>query len=156
MANIICDRAFARLGIRITARERAEEVKRELSECLRAGAPKTVEINLREFDPAEAWSTDPHSPQNRWAFSAIEKALEKGFGRKAVYIGCGATIPFIKPFEEGLKACVLSIGVEDPYSLAHGENESLLLSDFYKAINSEIALFESLSQGWPARGSLGG
>ena len=63
----------------------------------------------------------------------------------------GATIPFIKAFEEGLNAPVLAVGVEDPYTLAHSENESLLLSDFYKGIESEIELFAELAKSYQRR-----
>jgi acetylornithine deacetylase/succinyl-diaminopimelate desuccinylase-like protein len=142
--NIICDRAYARIGIRVTAREKAKEVQRELIQKLRSFAPPTVELKITDSEPADAWATDPEDKKNRWAFEAAEKALSKGFQKKAVYIGCGASIPFIAPFEKALKAPVISIGIEDPLTLAHSENESLLLSDFYSAIASEMEFFRIL------------
>lgn len=142
--NIVCDRAYARLGIRLTSRENAKKVQRELVSKLKSLAPKTVELELREGEPADAWAIDPEAPKNRAAFQAAMKALESGYGTKAITIGCGASIPFIKPFEKALKAPVISMGIEDPYTLAHGENESLYLADFYKAIASEIEFFKIL------------
>jgi len=143
--NVICGQAFARIGIRTSEKEDAEKVLKELMEKLRTWAPASVELELKSHGAVNAWSTDPTSPKNRFAFAAGEKALKKAFGQDPVYIGCGGSIPFIAPFEEAMKAPVLSLGVEDPYTLAHSENESLLVSDFYKAIDGEIELFKELA-----------
>ncbi len=140
--NIICDRAYARVGIRLTSRENAHAVQKELISKIKSLAPKTVEIEVSGGEPANAWSCDTGSKQNKWAYDAAHEALEKGFGQKAVNIGCGASIPFIAPFEKALNAPVITFGVEDPYTLAHGENESLYLDDFYKAIAAEIEFFK--------------
>ncbi|MDB5038051.1 MAG: peptidase [Bacteriovoracaceae bacterium] len=142
--NIICDRAYARIGIRLTARENANRVHKELVRKLKAMTPSSVEIKITESEAADAWSTDPYSKRNRWAFEAAEAALEKGFGQKVVYMGCGASIPFIGPFENALSAPVITFGVEDPLTLAHSENESLFISDFYKVIDSEIEFFNAI------------
>jgi len=96
---------------------------------------------------------DPHSPENRWAFEAVEVALEKGFGHKVAYIGCGATIPFIGPFERAFHAPVVTMGIEDPLAYAHSENESLLLKDFYRVIDSQIELLKLLPAAMKKRGS---
>lgn len=142
--NIVCDRAFARIGIRVTAREKASKVQAELIRKLKTWAPSTVELSIKAQEPSDAWSTNPYGKKNRWAFEAAENALVKGFGKKPVYMGCGASIPFIGPFEKALKAPVITLGVEDPFTLAHSENESLHLDDFYRAIASEIELFKAI------------
>lgn len=149
--NIICDRAFARLGIRITRDQNAKEVAEEWAAKLKLLAPSTVELNLKIHEPSDAWETAPRSSKNRWAFAAAETALERAFNHKAIYIGCGASIPFIGPFEEALQAPVITLGVEDPLTLAHSENESLLLEDFYRAIEAEVFLFDELTKAFRSK-----
>ena len=91
------------------------------------------------------WATDPVGP----AFDAARKAMKAGYGREPLLIGCGGSIPFVKPFADALGgAPALLVGVEDPYTNAHGENESLLVSDFRKSCVSQVHLFQELAESW--------
>ncbi len=95
-------------------------------------------------------------------FKAAERALTKGYSREPVLVGCGGSIGFVEPFAKAFGvlhatkqnngvsnfftggAPAILVGVEDPYTSAHGENESLLLSDFKKSILSIMHLFYEL------------
>jgi acetylornithine deacetylase/succinyl-diaminopimelate desuccinylase-like protein len=63
-----------------------------------------------------------------------------------VYIGCGGGIPFVAPFAEVLGGVpALLLGLEDPICNAHGENESLDLADFRRALRSAALLFHEIA-----------
>ena len=79
------------------------------------------------------------------ALEAARRALTLGYGRTAVCIGCGGSIPFVGPFSEVLGgAPALLLGLEDPICNAHSENESLNLQDFGYALKAAAHLFAEL------------
>jgi acetylornithine deacetylase/succinyl-diaminopimelate desuccinylase-like protein len=139
--NIICEGAWARLGIRTVPDMEVEEVQRKLIDALKKDPPWGVQVEVTPESTGGWWYTSTDAP----AFKAARKALREGYGKEPVSIGCGGSIPFVDPFSRELGgAPALLIGVEDPYTNAHSENESLDLGDFVKAARSAIRFYAEL------------
>ncbi len=144
--NVLNDTAWARVTLRLAPGMSPEFCQKALATFIKKQTPWNVDVTLTFEEPNAGWAADAKMYTHK-AFVAAEKALEKGYGKKPIKMGCGGSIPFVLPFINFLKgAPALLIGVEDPYTNAHGENESLEIEDFKKSCLSQIFLFDELAK----------
>jgi cysteinylglycine-S-conjugate dipeptidase len=141
-ANIICDAAWARVGVRIVPDQTPEKVLQLLLDHLKKQVPWGLHAEFKSETSAGWWMCEPTGP----VFDKARRALQAGYGKEPLIIGCGGSIPFVDPLSAAMGgAPALLVGVEDPYTNAHSENESLGLGDFDKAIRSQIHLLSMLA-----------
>lgn len=142
-ANVVNGLAWAKVGIRLGPGMDPDKTQNQLIEHLKKAAPWGVKVTFKAEMGAPAWSTKTEGP----AFEKAALALKKAFGRETVFLGTGGSIPFVGPFASVLGGVpALLIGVEDPYTNAHSENESMDIGDFKKAILAAIYYYELMSQ----------
>ncbi len=137
-SNQLVEWARAKVSLRIVRGMNPQKSSRQLCEFLSQDPPWGAKVTVHPGTAGDPWLIEPEGP----AFRAAERALAKGFGCNSVYIGCGGSIPFVEPLTKqfgGIPA--LLIGVEDPLCNAHGENESLLISDWQKGMEAAVHLY---------------
>lgn len=140
-ANQLIAEASARISVRIAPGQDPQAMKRRVVDFLAADPPWGVEVRVEPREAVGGWRVEPEGP----AFAAAVRALRAGYGRAPVYVGCGGSIPFVAPFAEVLGGVpALLLGLEDPICNAHGENESLDLADFRRALRSAVLLYGEL------------
>src|SRR5204863_7704417 len=141
-SNQIIEAARARLSLRTVPGMDAREAARLIVKKLTTRPPYGVKVTPKINSTTPWWTTDPEGP----AFEAARGALKAGFGKETAMVCTGGTIGFVQPFADLLKGapCIL-MGVADPHTQAHSENESLHLGDWVKAMRSTIHLYDALA-----------
>jgi cysteinylglycine-S-conjugate dipeptidase len=142
-SNQIIEAARARLSLRTVPGMDPREAGRLLVKKLTTKPPFGAKVTAKVNGTTPWWTTDPDGP----AFEAACRALKMGFGKDTAMTGAGGTIGFVQPFADLLKGapCIL-MGVADPHTNAHSENESLHLGDWVKAMRSTIHLYDELAR----------
>jgi len=141
--NQLIESARCRISVRIVADQDPRAVQDALVRHFETRVPWGLAVTVTRESAAKWWVTEP----THAAFAHARTALAKGYGRDAVHIGCGGSIPFVEPFARHLGgAPALLMGVEDPVCNAHGENESLNLDDWRKGTRAAVHLYDELSR----------
>jgi cysteinylglycine-S-conjugate dipeptidase len=141
-SNQIVPSARCRIGVRIVPDQDPVRVQHALIAHLKRNCPWGLRLTVKPMTAGPAWSTDTKHP----AFEAAKRALKAGYGRPAVEIGAGGSIPFVGPFARALGGVpALLIGLEDPACNAHAEDESLLIPDFERSCRAAVHLYAELA-----------
>lgn len=136
--NQLVEWAQAKISMRIVRGMDPQKTLRQLCDFLTQDPPLGAQVKIHPGAAGDPWYMKPEGP----AFEAAKRALQKGYGQKAVFIGCGGSIPFVEPMTQAFGGIpALLIGLEDPICQAHGENESLSLSDWKKGMESAVHLY---------------
>jgi acetylornithine deacetylase/succinyl-diaminopimelate desuccinylase-like protein len=99
---------------------RAQEIVREV---LTRDPPYGARVSCDFDEPAGGWDAPELAP---WLQEALDESSEALFGKKAMHLGDGGSIPFIATLGRKFPEAQFFItGVLGPESNAHGPNEFL-------------------------------
>ncbi|MET0754769.1 MAG: peptidase M20, partial [Pseudoxanthomonas sp.] len=94
-----------------------------LKDLLLRDPPYGAQVELALEKASSGWNAPALSP---WLSNAIDAASQAAFGKPAMYMGEGGTIPFMGMLGEKFPGAQFMItGVLGPHSNAHGPNEFL-------------------------------
>ena len=109
---------------------------RRLKEILEADPPYGARVSFDAGQAATGWHAPATAP---WLEKAIEQASNAHFGKPAMGMGEGGTIPFMAMLGAKFpQAQFLITGVLGPHSNAHGPNEFLHL-EYAKRLTACVA-----------------
>jgi acetylornithine deacetylase/succinyl-diaminopimelate desuccinylase-like protein len=121
--NVLRPRSAVKLSLRLPPTCDAGGAAAVLKDALEKEPPYGARVSFVSNDAATGWNAPATSP---WLETAIDAASREYFGRKAVLMGEGGSIPFMGMLGKKFPAAQFMItGVLGPESNAHGPNEFL-------------------------------
>jgi acetylornithine deacetylase/succinyl-diaminopimelate desuccinylase-like protein len=121
--NVLRPFTSVKLSMRIPPRLDPHAAARALKEALERDPPQGARVVFSGGQAAAGWDAPPLAP---WLEAASDAASRAFFGKPAMSMGEGGTIPFMAMLGEKFPAAQFLItGVLGPQSNAHGPNEFL-------------------------------
>ncbi|MCX5748476.1 MAG: M20 family metallopeptidase [Proteobacteria bacterium] len=121
--NVLRPRTRLKISLRIPPRVDATQAAALVKQTLEADPPYGAKVTFDHIGANTGWDAPPLAP---WLETALETASQTHFGRGAMYIGEGGSIPFMGMLGAKFPRAQFCItGVLGPNSNAHGPNEFL-------------------------------
>ncbi|MBB6368089.1 acetylornithine deacetylase/succinyl-diaminopimelate desuccinylase-like protein [Xanthomonas sacchari] len=121
--NVLRPETAVKLSLRLPPTLDGKRAGELLKEVLLRDPPYGAEVSLALEKSSSGWNAPAQSP---WLTDAIESASQAAFGKPAMYMGEGGSIPFMGMLGEKFPGAQFMItGVLGPHSNAHGPNEFL-------------------------------
>lgn len=130
--TVIPSKASAKISFRLVGKQDPDKISADFHAFIKARVPQdcTVEFLEHSNDPAIEMSTGNH-------FTTIAAAaLEEEFGKPAVLMGCGGSIPIVGSFKTALGMDSLLVGFGLMGDLIHSPNERYEINSYHKGMRS--------------------
>lgn len=142
-ASTLLPAARAKLSARLAPGDDPGKALVALREHLEANRPWGVALTVEPDGAAAPCVIDTAVP----GYEAVRSALTAAWdGVAPVEVGVGGSIPAVATMRAAFPAATIMVtGVEDPYTQAHGPNESLHLGEFRRVCLAEALLLANLA-----------
>lgn len=140
--TVIPSKAFAKISTRLVPNQDPAKIAKQIERYIRKLLPKSVHCEFEVLSMGKPWVapfTDP-------IFQTAIQALQKGFGKKAVFIREGGSIPFVTQMYDTFKVPCVLIGFGLPDENAHAPDEHILLENYFGGIKSIAIFYASLGK----------
>jgi acetylornithine deacetylase/succinyl-diaminopimelate desuccinylase-like protein len=134
--NVLRPFTTLNLSLRLPPTLSTAKAQAVVKELLEKDPPYGAKVAVDFHEPAGGWNAPELAP---WLDEAINEASETFFGKPALHMGEGGSIPFMGMLGEKFpKAQFVITGVLGPKSNAHGPNEFLHV-DYAKKLTGSVA-----------------
>jgi acetylornithine deacetylase/succinyl-diaminopimelate desuccinylase-like protein len=139
--TVIPSKAFAKFSTRLVPSQSPQKIAKLVEKQIRKLLPKSVHCKFEVLSTGKPWVAAYHAP----IFHVAQTALQKGFGKKAVFIREGGSIPFVTQMHDTFKVPCVLVGFGLPDENAHAPDEHIALENYYGGIKAIAHLYEDLA-----------
>lgn len=134
--NVLLPQVTLNLSLRLPPTVDPRAAQQALREAVETDPPFGAKVTLRFHEPAAGWNAPALAP---WLGDALRDASMAAFGKPAMFMGEGGSIPFMAMLGERFpEAQFVVTGVLGPQSNAHGPNEFLHIA-YAKRLTEAVA-----------------
>ena len=138
--TVIPSKAYAKFSTRLVPKQNPNKITALVERHLRKLLPKTVKFKLEVLSTGKPWV----APYTHPFFEVAHRALEKGFGKRAVFIREGGSIPFVTQMYDTFKMPCILLGFGLPDENAHAPDEHISLDNYFGGIKAVAQFYEGL------------
>ena len=139
--TVIPGKAMAKVSFRLVGAQDPEKVRAAFRDFIRVRVPADCSVEFGNFSSAPAFAVAFDNP----ALNKACAALAEEWGKKAVTIGAGGSIPIVGDFKTVLGMDSLMVGFALDDDRVHSPNEKFDLKCFHKGIRSWARILAALA-----------
>ncbi len=139
--TVIPSKAYAKFSTRLVPNQDPHKIAKLVEKHIRKLLPKSVHCKFDVLSTGKPWSASFQAP----IFKKAQSALEKGFGKRAVFIREGGSIPFVTQMHDTFKVPCVLIGFGLPDENAHAPDEHIALENYFGGIKSIAHFYADLA-----------
>jgi len=140
--TIIPGKAMAKVSFRLVDDQDPEKIRTAFHAFVRARLPIDCKVEFENFGMAPAFALSFDNP----ALTRTRAALAAEWGKKAIAVGEGGSIPIVGDFKRLLGMDTIMVGFALDDDRVHSPNEKFDLTSFHKGTRSWARILSALAQ----------
>jgi len=140
--TVIPSKAFAKISMRLVPNQDWKEITELFKTHFESIAPKSVKVEVKPHHGGQGYVT----PIDSIEYQAADKAFQDTFGKSAIPLRSGGSIPIVSLFENAFNSKTILMGFGLDTDAIHSPNEHFGIWNFLKGIETIPHFYKHLAK----------